>query len=697
MKIPFLNLPKQYENIENDIKNNIHQALSLGKYVMNNEEFISNFANYCQTKYCIGVGNGTDALELAVQALNLPSNSEIITVSNSYIATTLGITNNRHKPIFVDINEDFLIDIDLIESKISDKTKAIIPVHLYGQMVDMRKINYIANKYNLFVIEDCAQAHGAILDGKPAGSWGTLGCFSFYPGKNLGCYGDGGAIVTNNEYFYNKIKKLHNLGCEKKYYHDITGRNSRLDYIQACILNVKLNYLNLWNQKRQYIAKLYNQAFKDDKNIKIHIPEDINTHVYHLYVIRIDSNLRDNFQVYLKEKGIETLIHYPIPIHKQNAYNEYNNINIPKTEKYANEIISLPCYSEMSDNDVNYVIQNIKEYFININNNIIKTAIIGAGYWGKNIIRNVINKSSQFKLLYICDLSLNLLSNIKETFKEKNIIYTTDINDIINDNDVKLVYLVTPPITHYELAMKFLLTKKNIVVEKPLCDSSEKVKNLIKISKENNCQIFVDYTYIYNNNIIELKKQINNKGKNNCTYVEMYRENMGLIQKNTNAAWDLAPHDISILVYIFGNIFNKVQAFGLRSFENFEETVINIILYSDENIKVECKFSWIHPFKKRNANFYFNDGTLVFDELTKNKLKFIKKYPKIDTFNISYIDEGETNIHVYEKEALSNLMDYIYNTITNNHTINNDFDIYITKILEGIQISLDNNNNIINI
>jgi dTDP-4-amino-4,6-dideoxygalactose transaminase len=364
--IKFLDLQANYNIIKTEIDTSIFKNITNTQFISGNEKnaFEKEFADYIGVKYCIGVGNGTDALEIGIQSLDFEPGSEILTQPNSFIATALGISTNNLKPVFVDIEPDTLmIDHTKITSRITSKTKAICIVHLYGTSPNITEILRITKLYNLKLIEDCAQSHGSLYNGKKTGTFGDIACFSFYPGKNLGCFGDGGAILTNSLETYNKIKLLHNLGSENKYYHEIKGRNSRLDNIQAGILRVKLKYLDINNVHRQYNASIYYEQLKNIKNIKtINIIENCNP-VWHLYIIRVLDGKRDVLQKYLKENNIETGIHYPIPIHKQKAYIEYNNENYPNTELVSSELLSLPMYPELEIPKIIYICATIKSFF----------------------------------------------------------------------------------------------------------------------------------------------------------------------------------------------------------------------------------------------------------------------------------------------------------------------------------------------
>ena len=350
--IPFLDLKSINAQYRAELIEACTNVIDSGWYVQGNEckEFDKEFAKYCGSKYAIGVANGLDALILILRAYKelgiMQDGDEIIVPSNTYIASILAISQNNLIPVLVepDINT-YLIDPSKIEGKITSKTKAILPVHLYGQTCEMDKINEIAKKYNLKVIEDSAQSHGAYYKDKRSGNLGDASGFSFYPGKNLGALGDGGAVTTNDEELANAIKALGNYGSHKKYENLYKGINSRLDEIQAAMLRVKLKYLDNEIEKRREIANYYLENIKNTGLILPTVREEDN-HVWHLFVIR--TNKRDELQKYLTENGIQTLIHYPIPPHKQNAYEEWNNYSYSISEQIHNEVLSLPISSVQS-------------------------------------------------------------------------------------------------------------------------------------------------------------------------------------------------------------------------------------------------------------------------------------------------------------------------------------------------------------
>ena len=360
--IKFLDLKKINNRYREEIDSRIKDILDKGWYLQGeeNENFTKNFANFCGTKFALGVANGLDALNLIIKAYGFGNGDEIIVPANTYIATILAISENGCIPILVEPDiKTYNINPDSIEEKITSKTKAIMVVHLYGQAVQMEKIWKIAKKYNLKIIEDSAQAHGAIYQENRTGNLGDASGFSFYPGKNLGCIGDGGAVTTNDEELFNKIKAIANYGSDRKYHHIYKGVNSRLDEIQAAVLDVKLNHLASDNNKRREISKYYRENIK---NSKIILPEtyDEKSHVWHIFAVRTQN--RDEFQKYLTEKGIQTIIHYPTPPHKQGAYKEWNNLSFPITEEIHNTILSLPISPVMTDSEIEKVVEVVNEF-----------------------------------------------------------------------------------------------------------------------------------------------------------------------------------------------------------------------------------------------------------------------------------------------------------------------------------------------
>jgi len=366
MNIPFVDLKAQYS----EIKEEIHIAVSnvINEFAFINgpyaKKFENEFAAKQKVKYCIGVGNGTDALFLALKTIGVCKGDEVITAANSFIATSEAITLSGAKVVFCDVHpETYNLDINRLENLINRRTKAIIPVHLYGQPCDMSKIKKIAKENNLFVIEDAAQAHLAEHKNKIVGGIGDIGCFSFYPGKNLGAYGDAGAIVTNNDRFAQRARMLANHGRISKYDHEFEGMNSRMDGIQGAILSVKLKYLKKWTDARINVAKVYKKHLSNLKEIKLpkQLPE--NEHVYHLFVIRVTE--RNKLQKYLVKKKIATGIHYPKALPNLSAYKYLNKkpSDFPVATKYQDEILSLPMYPELDENKIEYIAKCIRGFY----------------------------------------------------------------------------------------------------------------------------------------------------------------------------------------------------------------------------------------------------------------------------------------------------------------------------------------------
>ncbi len=365
--IPFIDLKRQFSFLGPEIEASIKKVMEKGDFILGHEVtlFEKEFAGYCQTKYAVGVANGTDAILLALKTLGIGPSDEVIIPVNTFIATALPIVNLGAKPVFVDVDKNtYNIDVDKIEEKITKKTKAIIPVHLYGQIANMKKIMSIARKHKLYVIEDACQAHGSEYKGKRAGSFGDIGCFSFYPGKNLGAYGDAGAITTNNKNLSEKIKILRNVGQKEKYHHIELGHNSRLDTVQAAILRIKLPHLNIWNEKRRQHVALYKKLLSV---LDIVLPYEPNENLsnYHLYVVRVKK--RDDLLSYLKEQGIYCGIHYPIPLHLQKCLASlgYKEKDFPIAEHQAKEIISLPMFPELKEKEIELITNHIKKFYDN--------------------------------------------------------------------------------------------------------------------------------------------------------------------------------------------------------------------------------------------------------------------------------------------------------------------------------------------
>ncbi|MBO4864518.1 MAG: DegT/DnrJ/EryC1/StrS family aminotransferase [Eubacterium sp.] len=364
MNVPFVSFVPLEKEIEQNIKSAFERVYSRSWYIkgVEVEAFEKAFAGFCKTNYCVGVGNGLDAIMLSLKALGIGQGDEVIIPSDTYIATALAVTYTGAVPVLVDPDiKTYNISPDLIEKSITSKTKAIIPVHLYGQACDMDPIMKIARNHNLFVIEDCAQAHGATYKGNQVGSFGDAAAFSFYPGKNLGALGDAGAVVTNDPDIANKVRALGNYGSDYKYHHIYKGYNSRLDEIQAAFLSVKLDNLDRVNEDRRRIAQKYLEGIKNNKVILPYVSENCNP-VWHVFAVR--SSKRDELERYLNEKGIETNKHYPIPIHLQECYKDMDikQGELPVSEEISNTELSLPMYYGMTSDQIYYVIDMINRF-----------------------------------------------------------------------------------------------------------------------------------------------------------------------------------------------------------------------------------------------------------------------------------------------------------------------------------------------
>jgi dTDP-4-amino-4,6-dideoxygalactose transaminase len=363
MRIPFIDLTKEYRALKKEIDEVIIEVLESGRFILGPklEKFEKNFAEYIGCKHGIGVASGTDALVLALKSLELPKGSEVITQSFTFISVADAIVKNDLKPVFCDVEESsYNMRADEIKKLINEKTKAIIVNHMFGLPAEIEEIVDLAKEKNIWVIEDASHAHGALYKNKKVGSFGDIACFSLYPAKILGAYGDAGIITTNDDDLAEKLRMYRNYGQKVKYYHEFIGYNSRLDEIQAAILDVKLKRLEEYIIKRREIASIYKEEleglveFQEEKNYM--------RHVYSYFVIRTEK--RDELKSFLEKNGIETIIHYPIPIHKQKAYKEYNSISLPISERVARQVLSLPIHPYMEDIEIRYVIENIKKFFL---------------------------------------------------------------------------------------------------------------------------------------------------------------------------------------------------------------------------------------------------------------------------------------------------------------------------------------------
>ncbi len=375
MKVPFLDLKIQYQSIKSEVDAAIQNVLDNTAFILGPsvENFEKDFAEAQNVKYCLGTSSGTDANHLVLWGLGIGPGDEVIIPANTFIATAWGATLCGATPVFVDCHpESYNIDPAKVEAAITSKTKAIVAVHLYGQSADLDPLKQIANKYNLILVEDAAQAHLAEYKGKPIGGLTAAASFSYYPGKNLGAFGEGGAVTTNDEDLYKHVKMLREHGQSKKYYHETFGHNYRMEGIQGAVLGVKLKHLNDWTNGRRKVAAKYKDGLKDLKEIILPKEMPYAKHVYHLFVIQVNgtslekaNQLRDKLKDYLTEKGISVGLHYPVPLHQQKCFEGlgYKKGDFPITEKLAETGLSLPMYPELTDEQINYVVDNIRKFF----------------------------------------------------------------------------------------------------------------------------------------------------------------------------------------------------------------------------------------------------------------------------------------------------------------------------------------------
>ncbi|PYU89928.1 MAG: erythromycin biosynthesis sensory transduction protein eryC1 [Acidobacteria bacterium] len=366
MNVPFVDLRAQYRSIRNEVLANIQQVLEKCNFVLGEEvrQFEEEFAAYCGVRFAIGVANGTDAIHLAVRAAGIGPGDECLIPANTFIATALGVSYAGARPVPVDADaRTFLMDLGKLENALTPKTKAVIPVHLYGRIMDMEPLLELARKHNLVVIEDAAQAHGAAIRDRKAGSFGTLSCFSFYPGKNLGAYGDAGLVATNDPDLKARVEALRNYGSPQKYHHPIIGFNSRLDTLQAAVLRAKLPHIDAYNAARYESAVKYDRMLEGIGDLVLPQIPARRSHIFHLYVIR--TKRRDALQQYLGREEVGTLIHYPKPIHLHGAYEHlgYKEGAFPAAEQLSKEVLSLPMFPEITDEQLGFVAEKIREFF----------------------------------------------------------------------------------------------------------------------------------------------------------------------------------------------------------------------------------------------------------------------------------------------------------------------------------------------
>jgi dTDP-4-amino-4,6-dideoxygalactose transaminase len=373
MHVPYIDLGLQYRTLEGPIDSAIKEVLSSGSYILGKqlEAFEKEFAQYHGVAEAVGVASGTDALELALRAIGVKAGDEVVVPAFTFVATAEAVLHLGAKPVFVDVEPDTLtLDPDRFEAAITNKTRAVIPVHLYGQPCDMERIVGVAKAKGIWVIEDCAQGIGASLDGKKVGTWGEVGCFSFFPTKNLGGCGDGGMVITSNGELAHRLRRLRNHGASEKYRHIELGRNSRLDELQAAILRIKLSHIDRWNAARRSVADGYRKAFQEAAQecpipVRLPVARADRVHTYHIFAIRVPQ--RDALKAFLNDQGVEALVHYPRALHRQDLFvsllPELNGLSLRESERAAEEVLSLPIYPEMKPEAVTYVVEQVVRFY----------------------------------------------------------------------------------------------------------------------------------------------------------------------------------------------------------------------------------------------------------------------------------------------------------------------------------------------
>jgi dTDP-4-amino-4,6-dideoxygalactose transaminase len=364
--IALVDLRLQYQELKDVIDHALRNVIESADFILGSEvkEFEREFSDFLRVKHCVGVASGTDALIMVLKSLGIGPGDEVIVPANSFVATAFAVSLVGARPVFADVKEDdYTIDPDQVESLISPQSRTVIPVHIYGQAAEMERLLDISHRHNLWIIEDACQAHGAYYKGERVGSFGIASAFSFYPGKNLGCFGDGGLVASNDIEIAHSVRMLRNYGQIEKYHHELIGHNSRLDTLQAAVLRIKLHHLDLWNKSRRKIADLYREALCNIPVILPHCRPEAE-HAYHLFVIRTEH--RDSLMEYLHSKGIRAGIHYPVPLHLQKPYRElgYTAGQFPVSEKVCSEVLSLPIYPEMTEVQVALVAQAVKDFFV---------------------------------------------------------------------------------------------------------------------------------------------------------------------------------------------------------------------------------------------------------------------------------------------------------------------------------------------
>lgn len=652
-KVPLLDLKWQHEKIKDNLKLRWDKILENTAFVIGEEvkTFEENFARYCGTKYAVGVSSGTDALILAMKSLNLKEKSEVICLPTSFIASAEAIVHAGLIPKFSEIDlQTGNYDYNLLEKNITPNTSAILAVHLYGRMCDMDKILEIAKKHNLKVIEDAAQAQGAVYissDGKRyiAGSVGNVGCFSFYPAKNLGAYGQAGGVVTNDENIYLLVKRMRDHGSLGKYDHDILGYNAKIDNIQASVLDEKLKHLDSWNEMRREVAEIYYDGLKNISQVKIVSPDNSNTiSVQHSFPIYIKGD-RDLLAEHLKKNNIGSNILYPRALHTfpylQDSGCKEGDFKL--AEDLQTHVLSIPIFPGQSKEDAKYVVDKIREFYDyswghekSENQNIvegkklendnkcdngrkIKVGVVGYGYWSPKVI-NGFKNVQEASVYAVCEKDKSKHELIKSQLP--NVKIYLHYKELVEDVDIDAIVVTTTVSSHYRIAKEALKAGKNVLLEKPMTEEVWEAEELISLAKDKNKILMVDHTFLYMPAVRALKKVIDSGELGEIKSIFGNRTNLGLIQKDVDVVYDLAPHDFSILDYLLEEIPEEIIKVGTASVihkyhKKNIDSISNVTLKYKSGKFVNLFYSWLSPVKDRKVFVIGSEKMAVFDMMDK--------------------------------------------------------------------------------
>lgn len=645
VNVPFLDLKWQHAQIKDALKLRWDKILENTAFVIGDEvrTFEKNFAVFCNTKFAVGVSSGTDALVLALKALDLPAKSEVICLPTSFIASAEAIVHAGHIPKFSEVDfETGNYNYEKLESVIGPNTRAIMAVHLYGRMCDMDKIMELSQRYNLKVIEDAAQAQGATYKGQMAGSIGDVGCFSFYPGKNLGAYGQAGGVVTKDENIYMKVLRMRDHGSLGKYDHDVLGYNAKIDNLQAPVLDEKLRYLKDWNHMRRAVADRYYNELRGISEIMFISPNNSDTEsVHHIFPIAVPE--RDKLMQFLKDKNIGTNIHYPQALHTFPYLQESGckTGDFPISERLQSLTMSLPIFPGMTDEQVSYVINSIKEYFNHsIEKNVIpaeesimpvqivqqdfysklRIGVVGYGYWSPKVMNGFKNNYDTAVVYAICEKDKNKWSDIEKNYPGIKVFL--NFEEMVKDSNIDAIVITTTVSSHYRIAKASLLAGKHVLVEKPMTEEVWEAEELINIAAKEKKTLMVDHTFLFMPAVRALKILVDSGELGRVHSVVGTRANLGLVQKDVDVVHDLAPHDFSILNYLFNEEPETILTTGTAPIlHKFHKKKINAIssvtMKYKSGLYVNLFYSWLSPVKDRKVYIIGDKKMAVFDMLDK--------------------------------------------------------------------------------